>query len=87
MNRRIGLRDAEDMLQRQAWYLDPARYQELFLAGEFSEDPLTIAGRDVEEVVGDVDELDLYFEHLEQRRSITGAMLSEALSGFEEGWV
>jgi hypothetical protein len=85
MNRRIALQDTEDMLQRQTWYLEPDRYRDLFLAGEFSPDPLTIAGRDVEEVVDDVNELDLYFEHLEQRRSITGAMLNEAL--FEEGWV
>lgn len=83
MNRRIQIQDTEDMLQRQTWYLDPDRYQELFLAGHFEPEPLTIAGRDVEEVVDDVDELDRYFEQLEDRRTMSGAMLDEL---DEEGW-
>ena len=88
MNRRIQLQDTEDMLQRQTWYTHPDRYEDLFLAGAFSPEPLTIAGRDVEEVVDDVDELDAYFEHLENRRSMTGEMLFNALDGTnEEGWL
>lgn len=88
MNRRVELQDVEDTLQRQTWYLSPDRYQELFLAGAFSSEPLTIAGRDVEEVVDDVDELDAYFEQLENRRSTTGAMVMDALrTSDEEGWV
>lgn len=88
MNRRIELQDAEDRLQRQTWYLAPARYEELFLAGAFAPDPLTIAGRDIEEVVDDVDELDRYFDQLEQKRSVTGADVMHALrqSG-EGGWM
>lgn len=87
MNRRIELRDVEDMLQRQTWYLEPRRYQDLFLAGHFDAEPLTIAGRDVEEVVDEIDELDRYFEQLEHRRTMTGAMVMNALDGpAEEGW-
>lgn len=87
MNRRIQLQDNEDILQRQTWYLQPHRYQELFLAGAFSPEPLTVAGRDVEEVVDDIDELDAYFESLENRRSMTGAQMYEAMSAMEEGWM
>lgn len=88
MNRRVELQDTEDYLQRQTWYLAPDRYQELFLAGAFEPEPLTIAGRDVEEVVDDIDELDRYFEQLENRRSTTGAMVMDALrTSDEEGWV
>lgn len=88
MNRRIQLQDTEDSLQRQTWYTHPERYEELFLAGVFEPEPLTIAGRDVEEVVDDIDELDAYFEQLETRRSMTGAQMFDALDGpNEEGWV
>jgi hypothetical protein len=86
MNRRIQLQDTEDMLQRQTWYLQPDRYQDLFLAGAFSPEPLTIAGRDVEEVVDDVDELDRYFDTLENRRSMSGAQMFEAMAG-DDGWL
>jgi hypothetical protein len=88
MNRRIQLQDAEDMLQRQTWYLEPGRYQDLFLAGHFEAEPLTVAGRDLEEmVVDEVDELDRYFEQLEERRTMTGAMVLDALDDTRGGWV
>lgn len=87
MNRRIQLQDTEDMLQRQTWYLEPGRYRDLFLAGHFDAEPLTIAGRDVEEVVDEIDELDRYFEQLENRRTMTGAMVLDALDDSREGWV
>ena len=86
MNRRIQLQDTEDMLQRQTWYLEPGRYLDRFLAGHFDSEPLTIAGRDVEEVVDDVDELDAYFENLEKRRSMTGAQVFDSMSD-ETGWM
>lgn len=87
MNRRIELQDSEDNLQRQTWYLEPERYRDLFLAGAFDSEPLTLAGRDVEEVVNDVDELDAYFDQLEQKRSITGGMVLDALDRRDqEGW-
>lgn len=89
MNRRVQLQDVEDGLQRQTWYLNPDRYQELFLAGAFAPEPLTIAGRDVEEVVDDVDELDRYFEQLEGRRTMSGAQMMESLGGQDndQGWM
>lgn len=88
MNRRIQVQDVEDMLQRQTWYLEPDRYQDLFLAGAFDPEPLTLAGRDVEEVVDDIDELDAYFDQLDQRRSMSGASMFEALAERdEEGWL
>lgn len=88
MNRRIELQDVEDRLQRQTWYLEPERYRDLFLAGAFDPEPLTLAGRDVEEVVDDVNELDAYFDQLEQKRSMSGAMMFDALAERdEEGWL
>ena len=87
MNRRIQLQDAEDALQRQTWYLEPERYRDLFIAGHFDAEPLTIAGRDVEEVVDEIDELDRYFARLEDRRTTTGAMVLDALDQKEEGWL
>lgn len=84
MNRRIELQDSEDILQRQTWYLAPERYRDLFLAGAFNPEPLTLAGRDVEEVVDDIDELDAYFDQLEQKRSMSGAMMFDR---DEEGWL
>lgn len=75
------------MLQRQTWYQEPQRYSDLFLAGAFSPEPLTMAGRDVEEVVEDVDEMDRYFDSLEQKRGMTGAELFTLLDEpDEEGW-
>lgn len=87
MNRRVELQDVEDTLQRQTWYLEPHRYGELFLAGAFEPEPLTMAGRDVEEVVDDIDEMDRYFASLEQKRGLTGADLFSILDEpDEEGW-
>lgn len=89
MTRRIELRDAEDALQRQTWYLAPARYRDLFLAGEFQPEPLTVAGRDMEDVaVDEIDELDRYFRGLEERRVMTGADLVNAGNdGGDGGWL
>lgn len=87
MDRRISLQDTEDALQRQTWYLEPQRYNQLFLAGLFEPEPLTMAGRDVEEVVEDVDEMDAYFDSLERKRSMTGAeMLGMLGEPDEDGW-
>jgi hypothetical protein len=87
MNRRIQLQDVEDSLQRQTWYLEPDRYQDLFLAGHFDPEPLTVAGRDMEEVVDDIDELDAYFDQLERKRTMTGAQMMGVLDRDEEGWL
>lgn len=88
MNRRIQVQDVEDMLQRQTWYLEPERYRDLFIAGVITPEPLTLAGRDVEEVVDDIDELDAYFDQLDQKRSMSGAMMIDALAGVDaEGWL
>jgi hypothetical protein len=87
MTRRLQQQDTEDMLQRMTWYMEPDRYQQLFLAGAFEPEPLTMAGRDVEEVVEDVDEMDAYFASLEQKRGMTGSDLFSALDGpDEDGW-
>lgn len=88
MNRRIHIQDIEDQLQRQVWYLEPDRYRELFLAGEFNPEPLTVGGRDMEEVVDDIDELDRYFDQLEGKRSMSGAMMFGSLAEKDdEGWL
>jgi len=88
MERRIKLEDEEDLLQRQTWYQTPQRYSELFLEGAFEPEPLTIAGRDVEEVVDQIDAIDEYFDRLEEKRAMSGAELFAALDGpDEEGWI
>ena len=88
MFRRQSLQDVEDSLQRQTWYMEPERYNQLFLAGMFEPEPLTMAGRDVEEVVDDVNDIDAYFDALEKKRGMTGADLFAALDRpDEEGWV
>lgn len=83
MERRVHLQDTEDVLQRQTWYLAPARYADLFL-DPFVPEPLTMAGEPIEEV-DDIDMLDAYFNDLENRKSMTGAQLIAAMD--EDGWV
>ncbi|AAN16784.1 hypothetical protein Cali_126 [Mycobacterium phage Cali] len=88
MDRRLQLQDTEDMLQRQTWYLEPKRYHDLFLAGAFEPEPIAVAGRDMEEVVDDLDEVDAYFARLEGSQSMSGAQLFAALDEpDEEGWM
>ena len=40
-----------------------------------------------EEAVSDIDEIDRYFEELENKRTMTGAQLFEYLEPDEDGWV
>lgn len=88
MMRRIEIEDIEDTLQRQTYYLSPDRYYELFLAGEFSPEPLSGDSRLEEEevVVNDVDELDAYFNALESGRTMSGSELFANLPDDEGGW-
>lgn len=86
-NRERLVQDIEDTLQRQTWYQHPDRYDALFLTDDqWSPDPLTMAGRPVEEVVDDLDEHDAYFAALEDQRTMTGAEVAAFSSG-EGGWV
>lgn len=83
MDRREEVRDAEDILRKQAYYLSPARWHDLF-ASDPEPDAMTMAGRPVEEVVEDVDELDAYFSQIDEKRTMTGAQL---LDDQEGGWI
>ena len=85
MNRREVISDAEDILRKQTWYLNPDRWMSLFAEEEFGGDTLTLAGRPVEEVVDDLDEIDRYFASLDEKRSLSGAQLFDALD--EDGWM
>lgn len=85
MERSQQLKDIEDTLARQTWYLRPDRYDALFLAGHFEPEPLTMAGRDVEEVVEDIDEIDAYMEQLEEKHSMSGRDLLALVD--DDGWV
>jgi ribonucleotide reductase alpha subunit len=78
--------DADNMLEKGLYYLNQPRHQELFPElYESTHEPLTFAGRPVEEVVRDVDEYDRYFAELENKRVMTGG---EALAfSDDEGWV
>jgi hypothetical protein len=89
MDRRISMRDVEDTLQRQTWYIAPDRYQELFLMGAL-DIPETADAEDraepKEDVVTDIDEIDRYFDSLDEKRVLTGAQLFDVLDD-DEGWV
>ena len=86
MNRREQVQDIEDTLTKQAWYLNPSRWADVHAAEvSLPDDAMTMAGRPIEEVVGDVDELDAYFSGIEERRTLTGAELFNSLD--DEGWV
>lgn len=85
--RRREVKDINDTLEKQTWYQHPDRYNVLFSPDtEYVPEHLTIAGRDVEEVVDDIDEMDAYFDNLENQRSLTGAQLFGYV-GDENGWV
>lgn len=69
------VKDVDDVLERTTYYLHQQRHQELFpekyvLPGQ--QEPLTMAGRPVEEVVEDLDVHDAYFANLEKQRFMTG---------------
>lgn len=87
MNRRIELRDVEDSLQRQTWYLNPERYDQLWLMGEIRPD-ITAEDDEAfrEEAVTDIDEMDRYFANLDEKRVLTGAQLFDVIDD-KEGWI
>ena len=85
MERRIALDDAEERLQRQTYYLEPNRYNDLFLAGEIiGVDPVEL---EPEEPVDDISEIDRYFDNLDNKKSMSGAQLFPLLESDENGWV
>jgi len=88
MDRRVAIDDIEDTLQRMTWYLDPDRYEDLFLMGEIAASrTVTLEGGETEEVQDDIDEIDRYFDQLEEKKSLTGAQLFSFLDDNEDGWV
>lgn len=89
MERRLTQDDAEEQLQRQTYYLQPDRYQELFLAGEIGtpeQQRLQRLELDPEQPVDDISEIDRYFEHLDEKKAMSGAQLFGLLDD-EDGWV
>lgn len=84
MDRREVIGDAEDILRKQTWYLNPTRWLDLFSSEEMGVQAGTLDGRPVEEVVDDLDEYDRYFANLNEKRFMTGAQLFDALD--QEGW-
>lgn len=84
MDRREVVSDAEDILRKQAWYLNPSRWLDLFSAEGAAPQPGTLDGSPLEEVVDDLDEYDRYFANLDEKRFMTGAQLFESLD--QEGW-
>lgn len=88
MNRRVEVRDIEDTLQRQTWYLFPDRYDALFLEGLVGEHEEVLHEEEPkEEVVKNIDEIDRYFEQLDEKRSLTGGQVFALIDGDEQGWV
>lgn len=86
MDRRITVRDIEDTLQRQTWYMDPQRYQQLFLMGEIAPPTSEDMPFEEEEVVDNLDDIDDYFAKLEQQRTVSGAEVFAAIDD-DQGWV
>lgn len=79
--------DADNILRKHLSYVNPERYNEVFAAEIAAEQqPLTMAGRPVEEVVEDLDEYDEYFAGLEEKRFLTGGEIL-AMSDSEGGWI
>lgn len=79
--------DVDNILEKTTYFLHQQRHQELFpekyhLPGQV--EPLTMAGRPVEEVVEDLDVYDAYFADLEKKRFVTGGEVLAA-SG-DERW-
>lgn len=94
MSRRLDLQDREDNLQQQLWYNDPERYQWLFmhgLIGDREEDQRgDVDGEEShEEEMGvfDLDVVDSYFEHLDEKRTMTGAHVFGQMAANEGAWV
>lgn len=78
--------DVDSVLEKTVYFLNQPRHQELFPDSyESAHEPLTLAGRPVEEVVQDIDEYDRYFAQLEEKRFVTGG---EALAFSDnDGWI
>jgi hypothetical protein len=70
--RRRKLQDEEDLLQRQTWYHFPVRAHELFDKKGYEPEPVTVGGRDIEEVVDELDMMDAYFANLDEKREVSG---------------
>jgi hypothetical protein len=89
MDRRDKVRDINETLEKQVWYLDPERFDELFMVPTFDADgQVYIGGQPTEEVVQDIDEIDKYFDSLDEKKSMTGAQLFRYLGDADEqGWV
>ena len=84
MDRRTQVDDAEENLQRQTYYLEPSRYNDLFLAGEIiGTEPVSL---DPDEPIDDISEIDRYFENLDNKKAMSGAQLFGLLDD-EQGWV
>lgn len=84
MECRINQDEAEENLQRQTYYLQPSRYNDLFLAGEIiGSEP---ANPDPDMPVDDISEIDRYFDNLDKTKTMSGAQLFELLED-ENGWV
>lgn len=80
--------DIDETLQKQTYYQHPDRYRDLFFEpyGESGIEPLTLGGRPVEEVVDDLDEVDAYFDGLDDQRMVTGEEVFDVLSD-DGGWI
>jgi hypothetical protein len=82
------VQDVEDVLQKQTWYQNPDRYDELFFSDAPTPDPITLGASYQEYTeVNDVDEMDAYYANLENPRSMTGAMFNQIMGGGENEWV
>ena len=88
MSRRTLIKDINDTLEKFVWYTDDERFRELFFTPAYdAEGQVVYDGELAEEIETDLDEIDRYFEHLDEKKAMTGASLFSYLDRDEQGWV
>ena len=88
MQRRTLVKDINDTLEKFVWYTDDERFRELFFTPAYDADGQVVYdGELAEEVVDDIDEIDRYFEQLDEKKAMSGAQLFSYLDKDERGWI
>lgn len=81
-------KDINDTLEQFVWYTDPDRFDELFFTPTFNAEGQVVYGSEMaEEVETDIDEIDRYFDSLDEKKAMSGADLFRYLEPDEDGWV
>jgi hypothetical protein len=88
MTRRTLIKDIDDTLEKFVWYTDEERFRELFYTPVYdAEGQVVYDPERAEAVETDIDEIDRYFEQLDEKKSMSGAALFSYLDRDESGWI